>query len=140
MNITSTAYASARLDGVLDCTALKVGLLTKTPDPTPVVAFYVLAGLQRHPIWAIEHLAAVVYCYCQAARQVDQSIEVNLTANLGSGTEAVCVVAANINWHTSKDIRNQAEGMIARMTCKGARWVEQWPFRDSIQMPVARRS
>ena len=72
MNNTSTAYASARLDGVLDYMTLKIGLLTKTPQPTPVIAFYVLAGLQRHPIWALDRMAAVVFCYCVTAKQVDR--------------------------------------------------------------------
>jgi hypothetical protein len=137
MNNTSTAYASARLDGVLDYMTLKIGLLTKTPQPTPVIAFYVLAGLQRHPIWALDRMAAVVFCYCVTAKQVDQPMEVSVTANLVSGSETICAIASNISWHTSKEIRNKAENMIARMTGSGARWAEQqWPFRDVLQMPI----
>jgi hypothetical protein len=138
----SIAYASARIDGVLDCKTMKIGILKTLPQATPVVAFHVLAGLQRHPVWALDRLAAVVYCYCLAVRKHAESsgggqlIELNLCANLVSGSEAVCIIASSINWHTSKEIRDQAEGMIARMTGTGVRWAKQWPFRDTLQMPV----
>jgi hypothetical protein len=139
---SSTAYASARIDGALDCRTLKVGLL-KVPDRlTPVVTFHVLAGLQTHPVWALDRLAAVVYCYCLALRKHvassggGQLIEINLSASLVSGSDAVCVVASNINWHTSREIRSQAEAMIATMTSTGSRWAAQWPFKDAMRMPV----
>ena len=140
MNNTSTAYASARLDGVLECETLKIGILKTPPLITPVATFYILAGLQRHPVWALDRLAAVTYCYCQMAQKYGQlTIEVNLTAHLVSGSETVCVVARNIHWHTSKEIRNQAEGMAAAMACLGPRWVDQWPSKDAMQMPIVRK-
>jgi len=136
------AYASARIDGVLDCKTMKIGILNTPPQSTPVVAFQVLAGLQRHPVWAIDRLAAVVYCYSKAVRKHAESsngsqlIELNLSANLVSGTEAVCIIASSIHWHTSKEIRDQAEGMIATMTCSSSRWIDRWPFKDAMQMPI----
>ena len=136
------AYASARIDGVLDCKTMKIGILKTPPQSTPVVAFQVLAGLQRHPVWAIDRLAAVVYCYCQAVRKHaeagngSQLIELNLSANLVSGTEAVCIIASRIHWHTSKEIRDQAEAMIAAMTCSNSCWTDRWPFKDAMQMPI----
>ena len=136
------AYASARIDGVLDCKTMKIGILKTPPQSTPVVAFQVLAGLQRHPVWAIDRLAAVVYCYCQAVRKHAESshgsqlIELNLSANLVRGTEAVCIIASSIHWHTSKEIRDQAEAMIASMTCSNSRWTDRWPFKDAMQMPI----
>ena len=136
------AYASARIDGVLDCKTMKIGILKTPPQSTPVVAFQVLAGLQRHPVWAIDRLAAVVYCYCQAVRKHAESsngsqlIELNLSANLVSGSEAVCIIASSIHWHTSKEIRDQAEAMIAAMTCSTSRWTDRWPFKDAMQMPI----
>ena len=140
MNNTSTAYASARLDGALDCETLKIGILKTPPQSTPVVTFHILAGLQRHPVWALDRLAAIVYCYCMTARKHEQLIiEVNLTANLVSGSETVCIIASNIHWHTSKEIRNQAEGMAAAMACLGPRWVDQWPSKDAMQMPIVRK-
>jgi len=136
------AYASARIDGVLDCKTMKIGILKTPPQSTPVVAFQVLAGLQRHPVWAIDRLAAVVYCYCQAVRKHAESsdgsqlIELNLSANLVSGSESVCIIASSIHWHTSKEIRDQAEMMIATMTCSNSHWTDRWPFKDAMQMPI----
>ena len=136
------AYASARIDGVLDCKTMKIGILKTPPQSTPVVAFQVLAGLQRHPVWAIDRLAAVVYCYYQAVRKHAESsdgsqlIELNLSANLVSGSESVCIIASSIHWHTSKEIRDQAEMMIATMTCSNSHWTDRWPFKDAMQMPI----
>lgn len=145
MNYTSTAYASARIDGVLDCLTLKVGLLETLSQQTPVVTFHVLAGLQRHPVWAVERLAAVVYCYCQAAknnmpiRNADDElgIEVNLSANLISGTEAICMVASSINWHTSARVRGAAEAMIDEMV-GNSQSNGYWPFKNAMRMPIVR--
>ena len=136
------AYASARIDGVLDCKTMKIGILKTPPQSTPVVSFQVRAGLQRHPVWAIDRLAAVVYCYCQAVRKHAESskgsqlIELNLSANLVSGSESVCIIASSIHWHTSKEIRDQAEMMIATMTCSNSHWTDRWPFKDAMQMPI----
>jgi hypothetical protein len=113
----SIAYASARIDGVLDCKTMKIGILKTPTQSTPVVTFQVLAGLQRHPVWALDRLAAVVYCYCLAA----------------------CIIASSIQWHTSKEIRGQAEAMIAAMTCSSPRWTDRWPFKDAMQMPIIRQ-
>lgn len=144
MSIQTTVYASARIDGVLDCTTLKVGLLqTPSQPPIPVARFYVIAGVQRHPVWVIDRLAAVVYCYCQAAKQNTDGrypedklgIEVNLSANLVSGSEAICIVASNINWHTSGKIRGAAEALIDDMV-GGSRSKDYWPFKDAMRLPV----
>lgn len=142
--IASTAYAAARIDGTLDCRSLKVGVLKASSQMTPVISFSVLAGLQRHPIWALDRLAAVVYCYCRVAkerspRELDFSTEVTLSASLVSGSEMTCIVASSINWHTSKEIRSKAEAMIAAMTCDGSRWsTDRWPFKDHLRMPVGK--
>ena len=74
----------------------------------------------------------------EAVRRLTRQGRIKALKNLVSGAEAVCIVAASINWHTLKEIQDQAEGVIAKMTCKSARWVDQWLFRDSIQMPVVR--
>ena len=141
---TSIAYASARIDGVLDCNTLKVGILKTSAQATPAASFLVTAGLQRHPVWALDRLAVVVYCYCLAVKEHHPSedggvIEVNLAASLISGAEAVCMVAGTINWHTSKEIRNQAEAMIEAMSNDGsAQTPERWPFKGILQLPVRR--
>jgi hypothetical protein len=66
-------------------------------------------------------------------------IELNLSANLVSGSEAVCIIASSIHWHTSKVIRGQAEAMISAMTCTSSRWTDRWPFKDAMQMPIVRK-
>ncbi len=130
--ITSyAAYASARIDGVLDFDAVRFGILDTPGQPTPVVNFFVVAGPQRHPVWALDRLAAVVYCYCKAVGEPDGKnghIELNLTGNLVSGMDTSCVVASSINWHTSAEIRRRAEGLIEDMS--------GWPFQESLQIPV----
>jgi hypothetical protein len=68
-----------------------------------------------------------------------QLIELNLSANLVSGSEAVCIIASSIQWHTSKEIRGHAEAMIAAMTCSSPRWTDRWPFKDAMQMPIVRQ-
>jgi hypothetical protein len=136
--MTTIAYASAHIDGVLDCRSLKVGIL-ETPQPTPVAFFQVIAGVQRHPVWAIDRMAAFVYCYCHAADDHDQAaIEINLTGNLVSGDRTACVVVSNIFWHTSKRIRSLAETMIASMISNGNghSWANHWPSHEAMQMPV----
>ena len=137
MNL-STVYAAAHIDGTLDCQTMKVGILQAPLQPTPVAFFRVVAGLQRHPVWAIDRLAVVVYCYYQSALNYNQpAIEINLTGNLVSGTEAVCVIASKITWHTSREIRHWAEAKVSAM-CEGSQWVNRWPFTEPMQMPVSR--
>ena len=139
---TTTTYASARIDGVLDCSTLKVGVLKTSPQANPVVTFHVIAGIQRHPVWALDRLAAIVFCYVQAVKQHnaelhrdDGVVEVTLSGNLVSGVESVCVVAQSINWHTSSTIRNRAEAMVAEITGGGSR-SPLWPFTEPMQLPL----
>jgi hypothetical protein len=134
----TASYASARLDGVLDCRSMSIGILNTPDQSTPVVSFVVIAGAQRHPVWALDRLAAVVYCYCLAANsREEQKIELNVSANLVSGASVNCVVASSIHWHTSKLIRDMAENMIADLTSDGSRsWSKRWPSTDIMQLPV----
>ena len=138
--MTTIAYASAHIDGVLDCRSLKVGIL-ETPQPTPVVFFQVIAGAQRHPVWAIERTAAFVYCYCQVAKKYKQAeIEVNTIGNLVSGEKTCCVIASKILWHTSTRIRIDAENQISAMTSNshGHLWSEErWPSRETLSIPIS---
>ncbi len=110
-----------------------------------MVFFQVIAGVQRHPAWAIERLATQVFCYSKVAQNNGQaSIEINLTANLVSGSRMTCPIAAKIIWHTSSKIRAQAEFMIAAMAgngkysshSHGRSWTDQWPSRETMKIPV----
>ena len=145
-NQGTVVYASAHIDGVLDCTTLKVGQLQTYSQLVPVAKFYVIAGIQRHPIWAIERLASVVYCYCQAARMSQTGrlhspdetvgIMINLCGSLVSSSEAICVVASSIHWHTSAQIRITAEAMIEELKIVGNKKLPTWPFKDAMRLPI----
>ena len=139
--MSTSSNATAHIDGGLDCTTIRVGILDTGPLPTPVATFLVTSGLQNHPIWALDRLAAVVYCYCQAIKSLPnclQIIEINLTANLVSGPQAACIVANSITWHTSKAVRDLAEPAIARMIGDHARWETRWPSSEPLIFPVER--
>ena len=139
--MSTSSNATAHIDGGLDCSTIRVGILDTGQLPTPVVNFLVASGLQRHPVWALDRLAAVVYCYCQAIKSLpncDPHIEINLTANLVSGPQAACIVANSITWHTSKAVRNLAEPMIARMIGDHAHWETRWPSSEPLTFPVER--
>ncbi len=60
-------YISVHIDGALDCQDVRVGLLKFSPEEIPVAQISLLAGLQKHPAWALQRLAVVVYAYSQVA-------------------------------------------------------------------------
>jgi len=133
--------AVAHIDGSVDCTLLRVGVLNIV-SATPVASFLVRSGVQQHPVWALERLAVVVYCYCQAVKAETLAtelpvIEVSVQASLVSGRKLAALVAFDIHWHTSRAIRDRAEPMIARMTGDHARWKDRWPT-EPIEFPVKR--
>lgn len=143
----NTLNAGAHLDGFIDCATLQIGILRAGKTETPVVKFLVTSGVQQHPVWVMERLAAVVYCYCQATIQVaaetmppedPRRVDVSVFANLVSGEALAALVAHDIRWHTSKAIRDLAEPMIARMTGDSARWKIRWPSDVPLEFPVKR--
>ena len=136
---SSSTNATAHLDGRLVCSTLRVGVLD-AGTPTPVVTFLVIAGMQQHPVWALERLAAVIYCYCQAVRQTTPAdmppeVEVSLSANIISGPKLAALVAHDVRWHTSKAVRDLAEPMIARLTGDHSHWKDRWPS-EALEFPV----
>lgn len=129
--MNAIAYAYVRIDGQLELSSCRVGIL-QGPRAVPVVQFYVRAGMQRHPIWALRRLAAVVYGYSQVAKRAGEPIELSISGNLVSGQDIVCVVAASIQWHTSSRIREEAEALIASLVASES----LWPKND-LRMPVS---
>jgi hypothetical protein len=124
MNITT--YAAAHIDGELDFKSIKIGV-TETPEQAPAVFFQMIAGVQRHPVYAINHEAIEVYSFSEAARKNGQgTIEINLIANLVSGSHLTCPLAAKITWHTSRKIRTQAESMMSGL---------KWPSQKILKFP-----
>ncbi len=130
-----TVYAVVHIDGELQVGSLQTGVLGKTG--TPAVSFKVYAGEQVHPVWALDVLAVVVYCYCQAARKYEiDRLQVNVTSHLVSGVFSSCVVAKSIQWHTSKLVREKAERMITEMTFGKGKLTDQWPSTEPMELPV----
>ncbi len=139
-----TPYALAHIDGELDCATIKTGIF-ETWGKRPTAFFQVIAGLQRHPVWAMDRLAAEVYCYSQAATKNGLTrIEINVIADLVSGNWTTCPLASRIIWHTSSKVRTQAEAMVTTMIGKekdighgrSCPWVDRWPAQESMKMPV----
>jgi len=121
-----TTYASARLDGIFVCGTLQAGILRNTNSP--VVCFTVEAGVQTHPVWALDRLAFVVYSYCQASK--GNPVEVNLEGTFISNESVSVVVANRIQWHTSRRVRTNAERLISEIN------LDRWP-KTGLELPVS---
>jgi hypothetical protein len=129
-----TSYASVHLDGCLPCGSLQAGLLNTPAAPGLAVRFQVLAGLQSHPVWALERLAVVVFAYCATAAALQADVQVNVTGTLVSSERISLTIARSIEWHTSRQIRTQAERLIAEWTSAGP-LPPVWPL-ESLAPPV----
>ena len=133
-----STYASVRFDGSISCTTVRAGIIQTPGGFSPVVSFQVSAGVQTHPVWALDRLAIVVFSYCKTAKQgslagTGEFIQVNVEGTLVSGERASISVANSVHWHTSKIVRELAESMIADMS-NGA-FARQWP-QISLTLPV----
>jgi hypothetical protein len=131
-------YATSHIDGGLDCSSLSIGILKSMPD-SPIVKAMVIAGKQAHPIWALDRLALVIYCYVQSAKyhypRGPLPIQVNIRSSLVSNTITSCIVADSIIWHTSETIRSDAERLIAKLT-SDAHLTAHWPEKTEMNLPV----
>jgi hypothetical protein len=131
-------YATSHIDGGLDCSSLSIGILESMPD-SPILKAMVIAGKQAHPIWALDRLALVIYCYVQSAKyhypRGPLPIQVNIRSSLISNESTSCIVADSIIWHTSETIRSDAERLIAKLT-SDARLTDQWPSKIEMSLPI----
>ncbi len=131
-------YATSHIDGGLDCSSLSIGILKSMPD-SPILKAMVIAGKQAHPIWALDRLALVIYCYVEAAKyhypRGPLPIQVNVRSSLVSNESTSSIVADSIIWHTSETIRMDAERLIAKMT-SDARLTTIWPSKNEMALPV----
>jgi|GEM_PF-1116580 len=131
-------YATSHIDGGLDCSSLSIGILKSMPD-SPILKAMVIAGKQAHPIWALDRLALVIYCYVQSAKyhypHGPLPIQINVRSSLISNESTSCIVADSIIWHTSETIRSDAERLIAKMTSNTS-IIVQWPTKTEMGLPV----
>jgi len=131
-------YATSHIDGGLDCSSLSIGILKSMTD-TPIAKAMVIAGQQAHPIWALDRLALVIYCYIQSAKyhypHGPLPIQVNVRGSLISNTVTSSIVADSIIWHTSETIRIDAEILITKLV-SDKRLTAHWPTKVEMSLPI----
>ncbi len=133
---THTAYAVAHLDGVLLYHSVRAGLMTTGLTKSPIVYFKVMAGVQSHPVWALDDLAIEIYSCCQAAKEEgvsDTHLQVSVTGSWVSAENFSNIIASDVEWHiASSNLRTRAERAIAEMRRRGR---ASWP-PDPLTLPV----
>jgi len=131
-------YATSHIDGGLDCSSLSIGILKSMPD-SPIVKAMVIAGRQAHPIWALDRLALVIYCYAESAKYHYPRgllpIQVNVRGSLISNISTSSIMADAITWHTSETIRVDAEILLAKLS-GDKRLSSLWPSKTEMVLPV----
>lgn len=125
-----TGYAVIHLDGMVLCD-VQIGVLLVSSSP--VAKFLIVAGGQRHPLWALGRAAVTVYAYCKSARAHGyEAVQANITGVLLSNENVSSVLARSITWHTSAVVRADAEREIAALL-NGT----SWPGVRGMTLPVA---
>ncbi len=131
-----TAYAVAHLDGVLLYREIRAGLMPTGLTKSPIVYFKVLAGVQSHPVWALDDLAVEIYLCCQAAKEEgvsDTHLQVSVTGSWVSAENFSNIIASDIEWHiASSKLRAKVERAVAEMRRKER---DSWPL-DPLILPV----
>ncbi len=131
-----TVYAVAHLDGALLYHCVRAGLMTTGLTKSPIVYFKVLAGVQSHPVWALDDLAIEIYSYCQAAKEEgvsDTHLQVSVTGSWVSTENFSNIIASDIEWHiASSKLRTKVERAIAEMRSSRR---DSWPL-DPVTLPV----
>jgi len=130
-----TPYASARFDGALMFNSLQAGIMVTSETRSPIVRYEVLAGAQHHPVWSLDHLALVVYCYCEVAKVEkleETDLQVSVTASWVSTDQFSNLIATYIVWHTSSIIREAVSRMLAHLEDEQE---HAWPLTE-MQLPV----
>lgn len=132
---TAPPYAVARFDGALVFASVRAGLIATGVAKSPIVQFDVLAGVQTHPIWALDALAVKVYSYALAAKNLKLSqtqVQVSVTASWVSTSEFSNLIATYIEWHVSPSIRNSMDHLMLE-TKKGQ--ATAWPSTE-MRLPI----
>ncbi len=128
-------YATAHFDGNLLFGSAEAGLTTPSPSRSPIVRFEVLAGIQSHPVYALDRLAVVIYAYCKAARILEMGethLQASITCSWVSTKTHSNLIAMHVEWHVSSRVRNAAKQLIEDMDSRKPSW--EWPNRE-IALP-----
>lgn len=130
-----TPYAAARFDGALLFTSLQAGIMVTGKTQSPIVRYEVRAGAQNHPVWSLDRLALVVYCYSEIAKAEkleETDLQVSVTASWISTNRFSNLIATHIVWHTSSAIRETVSQMLAHLEDEQE---HVWPLTE-IRLPV----
>jgi hypothetical protein len=123
-------YIGVYIDGMMNCTNPKLGLLKTMPDTTLILA-YVVAGSQRHPVWALDRLAVEIHAYTQSAiKHGCDALQVNVHGTLASDSVSSRVILNSVTWHTSKSIHEEARRMIGEIS------KAPWPRDTEVGRPL----
>jgi len=131
-----TAYAVTHLDGSLLYSSVRAGLMTTGLTTSPIVHFKVLAGVQSHPVWALDDLAVQIYSYSQAANKAgvsDTHLQVSVTGSWVSAENFSNIIANYVEWHIpSSQLRGAAEKLYSEMRRSRS---NSWPA-SPLTIPV----
>ncbi len=129
-------YATSHIDGGLDCSSLEIGVLKSAPD-IPAIKAMIIAGKQRHPVWAIGKLALVIYSYANIAKKHYpkqlEPVQLNIFGTLVSDERGSSIIAQSVTWHTSEAIRSEAELLISQLASR-SRLSAYWPTDREIML------
>ncbi|MEP0805330.1 MAG: hypothetical protein HRF47_07555 [Chloroflexota bacterium] len=132
-------YAIVRLDGAVMYDSIRAGLMKTGITQSPIVHFKVRAGVQYHPVWAIDELAVEIFSYCQAAKASNVGpthLQVSIVATPVSGETYSNLVATNIEWHiASQQLREQALRVYSEAIQHKKKYPSDWPA-ESMSIPV----
>ncbi|HXF85496.1 MAG TPA: hypothetical protein VNK49_08905 [Anaerolineales bacterium] len=132
-------YAIVRLDGAVMYDSIRAGLMKTGITQSPIVHFKVRAGVQHHPVWAIDELAVEIFSYCQVARASNVSLthlQASITAMPVSGDLYSNLVATNIEWHiASQRLREQALRVYSEAIQHKKKYPSDWPA-EIMSIPV----
>ena len=139
MNIAQySPYAIARFDGVLMFDSIQAGVMTIGLTKSPILRFRVLAGVQSHPIWAVDRLALTIYSYCDVAKDMGlakTALQVSITASWVSTEQFSNLIATHVEWHTASNVRAAAQRILTDMGNDGKRL---WPLTE-MSLPIQER-
>jgi hypothetical protein len=129
-------YASVNISGTILPDSCDVGIFPTLNIPTPVCRVRVIAGLQTHPVWAIDNQALLIYSWAlHAQHQGIQKFEAVLSATLISDDDVSLVVVDQSTFYNFSCVREDAIRTYTELK-KDNKWLNFWP-QEVMTMPVS---